>query len=141
MDRKQGKMILTVLTLNESPRLRWRKILREYFRFSGDWTIYALPPCIILAEGNHFDDDIDIGNGIYSFSAEPCWTGRFSILPITGGNIPPFSENPGLFTSMRKTSHEFPSIEISVDGAMLLEAENEAFRILRFRHLRKDRDS
>ena len=51
-------MLLTALTLDESPRLRWRKILTEYFRVTGDWSVYSLSPCIIVGEGDVVECDV-----------------------------------------------------------------------------------
>ncbi len=35
-------MKITVLTLDEKPRLEWRKALTEYYQKTGDWTVYRL---------------------------------------------------------------------------------------------------
>ena len=41
---------LTILTLEEGSRLEWQESLTGYFRESGDYTAYLMPPCIMLPE-------------------------------------------------------------------------------------------
>ena len=130
-------MKLTVLTLDEFSRLEWRKELTRYFRITGDWSIYLMPPCILIGKGDSFDDTIDIGNGCYSFSRKAVFNGFAYILPIESGIVR--TESEGLFVSWNHAaSYEFPAIRAAVGGIALVEWENNAFRIIRSRRLRKD---
>ena len=135
-------MLLTALTLDESPRLRWRKILTEYFRVTGDWSVYSLSPCIIVGEGDVFSTSFSIGNGSITFAPSPCWNGRFMVLPAEKPCLLTPDLDPGLFISCRKelTGYDFPRFHATIDGVALIEKEAGSFRILRSRHLRKDRD-
>lgn len=134
-------MTLTVLTLNEKPRLEWRKQLTDVFRDTGDWTVYALPPCIILGESSLYDREIPIGSGIYRCSAEPEWTGYASVLPVIEGVLPQDAENPGLFLSLSQEAAAMDrDITVSVRSAALIEADGTSFRILRQRPLKRDRE-
>lgn len=136
-------MLLTVLLLDENPRLQWRKVATEYFQETGDWTVYSLFPCIILKEGDYFDKDQEIGNGRYTLSQKASWNGKFSTLPVIGGTLPHYAENAGLFISQMedKSGYPFPEIETGVSSVALIELRDESFRILRSRRLRKDRES
>ncbi len=126
---------MTVLTLDEEPRLRWRKELTEYYRKTGDWTVYSLFPCIIASYEDVFDERMDIGDGEYSFQEKAVWDGRFSLLP------PARPGTEGLFVSASPEASEysFPALRTTVSGIALIDYSGESFRILRFRHLRKDR--
>ena len=122
-------MTLTVLTLNEKPRLEWRKQLTDIFRDTGDWTVYALPPCIILGESSLYDREIPIGSGIYR------------CLPVIEGVLPQNAENPGLFLSLSQEAAAMDrDITVSVRSAALIEADGTSFRILRQRPLKRDRE-
>ncbi len=127
-------MKLTVLTLDEHPRLEWRKVLTDYYRKTGDWMVYSLFPCIIISEGDAFEERICIGDGAFSFSKAPVWNGSCSVLPLKDGSDP----LPGLFISMGEAKpYPFPEIRTTAGGIALVEADGGAFRILRSRHLRK----
>ena len=134
-------MTLTVLTLDEKPRLEWRKVLTKVFRDTGDWTVYALPPCIILGDSSLYDKEIPIGRGIYRCSAAPEWTGYASVLPVIEGALPQGARDPGLFLSMSPDAAPGDGdVTVSVRSAALIEADGTSFRIIRQRPLRKDRE-
>lgn len=130
-------MRLTVLTLDESPRLEWRRELTRYYQETGDWSIYSLFPGIIISLSDLFDSDIDIGDGYYTFSPEPVFNGFAYVLPVRTGKTR--FDTEGLFISKKQPHYSFPEIKTSVSGIMLVEAENDRYRIIRSRRLRKDR--
>ncbi len=132
-------MLLTVLTLDEAPRLEWRRVLTGYYRQTGDWSVYTLFPCIIFAEGDYYDNFISIGNGTYTFTSEPKWNGSCAVLPVKTGSVPDYALSPGLFISKKKnTRYSFPEIKTTVDGIALIDSSENRFSVLRSRHLRKD---
>ena len=132
-------MLLTVLTLDEAPRLEWRRVLTGYYRQTGDWSVYTLFPCIIFAEGDYYDNFISIGNGTYTFSSVPQWNGSCAVLPVKTGPVPAYASSPGLFISKEKnTQYSFPEIKTTVDGIALIDSSENRFSVLRSRHLRRD---
>ena len=134
-------MQMTVLTLDEAPRLSWRKALTEYYRKTGDWSVYSLFPCILLSFDDHFASQIPIGNGLYEFSGKATWNGYLSILSVEAGVLPEFAVNAGLYISDKKVenTYDFPAIRTTAGGVALVEKDDTSFKILRFRRLRKDR--
>ena len=135
-------MRYTVLTLDETPRLEWRRMLTGYFRATGDWSAYAMPPCIILSCGkDFFEEEASIGNGICTAGGTMIWNGAASVLPVHADTLPYYAENPGLFVSFsRPGTISFPAFQVSVGSLALLEADGTSFRVIRSRRLRKDRE-
>ena len=133
------KRTFTALLLSEYDRLRWRKKLRDFYESNGDWKTYALPPCIILSEGDYFDKKIDIGDGRFRIGGET-EKGDISIVLRTEGKLPDYaSPSAGLFiTADPSGKYTFPEDEIKADTIALIEADDEdlSYRILRSRPLR-----
>ena len=128
-------MKITVLTLDEKPRLEWRKALTEYYQKTGDWTVYRLMPCIIVSESDIFEEDFEIGDGRFFFPQKAVKRGNFYVLPPTEGRL-----GGGLFVSFADPEdYVFPEIRTSAGGLALLDITEDGFRILRQRRLQKDR--
>ena len=132
---------IAILTLEEGSRLQWRRLEREYYKATGDWGFYLLPPCIILPGLESIDGDIDIGNGIFIPERKAAVHDGWSMLPIHDKRLHRLSGNPGLFLSCSQQSpdYTFPEETIKIKGIALAETDGTASRIIRFRPLRRDR--
>ncbi len=130
--------ILTAFTLAEKDRLLWRRLLTGIYRSTGDWRVYMLFPSVILAEGDHFSTPVPVGDGIYSYGSEAVRSDLFTLLPLTGGAIPEYAENPGLFiTAGNPPQYSFTGGSVEVKSLALIKVTGTGFRILRERPLRK----
>ena len=118
-------------------RLIWRKRLTECYRATGDWTIYALPPSIILPGLDSIDGFIDIGDGIFLHSGITEGVSTGSVLRIRDPRLLPLSEEAGLFVSRdRGLDFFFGEGKVKADQAVLFEFDGYITRIIKRRPLR-----
>ena len=131
----------SILTLEEGSRLQWRRMERNYYKATGDWGFYLLPPCIILPELDAIDGDINIGNGIFSPDKKTAIHNGITILPIDDSRLSALSPDAGIFISCSgKTSdYLFPEEKAKIKGIALVETDWSSSRIIRFRPLKRDR--
>ena len=79
---------LTILTLEEGSRLEWQESLTGYFRESGDYTVYLMPPCIMLPEERDIREWFDIGDGIFTLSGPIGRVSSFWCMRIDDSRLP-----------------------------------------------------
>lgn len=124
--------------LSESSRLRWQKNLTLYFRETGDYTSYIMPPCIILPAG--YDCGwIDIGDGFFTLSGRIIRISSFWCLEIAGDRLPSGS---GFFFSAEERIHKHPSFPdrtVQVRTSAIIETDGTSSRIISRHPLRTDR--
>lgn len=128
---------IAALMLCQKDRLIWRKRLTECYRATGDWTIYALPPSIILPGLDSIDGFIDIGDGIFLHSGITEGVSTGSVLRIRDPRLLPLSEEAGLFVSRdRGLDFFFGEGKVKADQAVLFEFDGYITRIIKRRPLR-----
>ena len=129
-----------ILTLEEGSRLQWRRIERDYYKATGDWGFYLLPPCILLPGLDSIDRPIDIGNGIFAPEQRIAIRGWAAVLPIHDDRLSALSPDAGIFISANRPENEylFPAETAKVKGISLVESDGFSSRVIRYRPLKRD---
>ena len=124
---------IALLTLTREDELEWRSILTDYFSKTGDWLCYALFPSLVLPGRDSIDGKIDIGDGRFRLSDAPVFNGFCWVLPA--------DRQTGLFLTRNKDIgiYAFPSGDVRVNGAALVETEENRYRVIQRRPLSRDR--
>lgn len=124
---------IAALEFAEHQRFDWMRIQKEYYKESEDWTIYTLPP-IILLDNLSFDSYISIPSTLVASSV--CFDGEYSYLKIDEDNI------KGLFISKsnKAIDYHFPKQELKPTKLLLIEIDDNSFRIIGSRALSMDKD-
>ena len=125
---------IVLMTLAEKDRLIWRKRLTEYFRETGDWSVYLLPPAIMIADLDSIDSFIDAGNGIFHYASSAFWNGKAMVLPLSERTV---SAKSGLYISHenKPVMSSFEGGSVKVDDLMLVETDWVSYRIVKRRPL------
>ena len=125
---------IAALVLSEKDRLIWRKRLTAYFRETGDWTPYMLPPSIILPGAGDGRGYFDVGDGIFHHGPVTVPAPAGSVLPVSDSRLP---RGSGLFISKDPhILHEFGEGSVKVSELMILELDGGRTRIVRRKPLR-----
>ncbi len=124
---------IVALEIAEHQRFEWLKKQKAYYRESGDWSIYALPP-VILLDDISFDSYITIPETLKA--AEVVFDGCYSYLKT---DVP---HSKGLFISKsdKALTYDFGQFEIKPTKLLLIEVKDFSFRIIATRALSTDRD-
>lgn len=119
---------IVALEIAEHQRFEWLKKQKEYYRETGDWTIYALPP-VILLDDISFDTYIDLPETLKASSVE--FDGTYSYLKTD------VAHTKGLFISKsdKALSYTFEDFEIKPTKILLIEIKDYSFRIIATRAL------
>ena len=129
---------IAALVLAEHDRLEWRKRLTGYFRMTGDWTAYAMPPSILLPGMDSIDDFIDAGDGIFRHEGNITQAMAWQVLRIDDERLASLSSCPGLFISRsaKILPYTFCPGDVKVSDLALFELDGYETRIIRRRPLR-----
>ena len=129
---------LTILTFEEGSRLEWQKAQTLFFRESGDYTSYLMPPCIVLSELIDIRVWIDIGDGILSHTGR---IERISGLWCIGIENPPFGYSCGIYLSSAEEKPSLPSYlpeSVKIKAIAEAETDGKTFRIVQSHSLKRD---
>ena len=129
---------IAALELRESDRLSHSHYLKKLYREYGLWEIHTFPP-VILLPGFDYEKEIRIGDGFFSFSGKPEAISDFYAIPAVEKTE---EYTPYLFISKRITPDfdESISIRVKVRSLLLIEYDENSFRIIRQRPLKMDID-
>lgn len=120
---------LTILTLEEGSRLEWQESLTGYFRESGDYTAYLMPPCIMLPEERDIREWFDIGDGIFTLSGPIGRVSSFWCMRIDDSRLP---QGSGMFLSAAGEEPMMPPFagrKLKVKAIASAETDGTFFRI------------
>ena len=129
---------IAALILSDSDRLIWRKKLTRYFQETGDWTMYVLPPSIILPGIEDIDFFLDIADGTFYHDGTPSPCAFGTVIPIHDNRLTALSSEAGIFISRRAITggYTFESGSVRTDQAALFEINGAETRIVKRRPLR-----
>ncbi len=119
---------IVALEIAEHQRFEWLKKQKQYYRESGDWSIYALPP-VILLDDIPFDSYIDIPEVLEA--SEAVFDGSYSYLKTAA------KHTKGLFISKsdKALGYDFGKFELKPTRILLIELKDFSFRIIATRPL------
>lgn len=125
------------MALAEHHRLDWRRRLTSYYRETGDWTAYLMPPSVIIPGPDSIDFFLAAGNGVFHHAGRPSWNGKASVLSISDERLSAFP-GAGLYVSALADppSFDFGAGDVKVSDILLLEHDERSCRIIRRRPLR-----
>ena len=127
---------IAAFIMTENDRLHWRAKLTEYFRASGDWSVYALTPSVILPGVDSIDTFFDIGDGVFHYSGSIRHCGNWWTIGLCDERLSCISPDAGIFVSrMEMPHHEFGEGSVKVAQVALFEIDGYETRIIKKRPL------
>lgn len=128
---------IVALQLRQSDRLEHIAYLKGLYRDYGLWETYAFAP-VLLLDGISYDDKIDIKDGFFTFTGKTVKIDDFYALEaeesINGSK-------PALFIARGRLPEaiSFTRKTVKVKSLLLIEYDEESYRVIRQRPLRMDR--
>lgn len=122
---------LLAIDFAENQKLQWIEKQKEYYRATGDYTIYSLPPVILANDNIDFDSFFETEKEI--IFSKPAFTEGIAYLRPEGTH-----ENiKGLFISrsMKALDYQWDTIKANPTRLLLIEKKDLFFRIIASRCL------